>query len=217
LYNDIITALKLKKDGFAELPDDLKPFFIDVRGRAMMNISLMLFKEAENSEKEDLKIKNAQKILEFCNELIKLNPKHNKAFFRKAQAFILKKEYNSALDELKRLLEIDPNNKDAKDLFKRIKRETQKNDVKEKKVYQGIFLGNKWAEESEKDEIETQKKVEIESKAFFEWKEEMRRKKDEEDLKRMEYETMVKQLEKGMIIDTNDSADPVTDLFLLDN
>ncbi|OMJ86943.1 hypothetical protein SteCoe_11411 [Stentor coeruleus] len=42
IYNDIITILKLKKDGFAELSEVNKIKFIDVKGRAMMNLALML-------------------------------------------------------------------------------------------------------------------------------------------------------------------------------
>ena len=217
IYNDIITALQLKKGGFSELSDDLKPVYIDVRGRAMMNISVMLIKEVENSEKEDLKIKTAHKIIEYCNELIKLHPLSVKAFYRKAQALALKKELNLASNELKKVLEIDPKNRDALAMIQKINGETKKTDDKEKKIYQGIFNGNRWIDEAEREKVQESKRNEIESKAFEEWKKEMKKRMDDEEMRKLEYENMIKQLEKGVIIDTNDSTDPVTDMILLDN
>lgn len=217
IYNDIITALKLKKDGFGELPTETKPKYIDVRGRAMMNAALLLLKDAENSDKEDFKIKTVQKIQEFCLELLKYDPNNVKAFYRKAQSHFLKKEYQQALEDLKKILENDPKNKDALSFIKKIKAETQKTDKQEKKVYQGIFNGSKWLEEGCKEEAENKKRMEEEEKAQIKWKEEVEKRNESIKKQQIEYEEALNRLEKGVIVDTTDATDPITDMFLLDD
>lgn len=217
IYNEIITALKLKKDGFAEIPEEFKEKYIDVKGRAMMNLALLLLKDAESSEKEDVKIKTVQKIQEFCNELIKYDPNSVKAYYRKAQSHFIKKEYQLALENLNKVLEIDPNNKETQNFIKKIRTETKKTEKKEKKVYQGIFNGNKWLEEGHKEEIERKMRLEKEQKAQKDWEEELARRNKEQQARQNEYEDIISKLEKGVIVDTSDMTDPVTDKFLLDD
>ena len=77
-----------------------------------------------------------------------------KAFYRKAQALVLKKELNLALDELKKVLEIEPKNREALAMVKKINGETKKTEDKEKKIYQGIFNGNRWIDEAEREKVQ---------------------------------------------------------------
>jgi len=164
-----------------------------------------------------LKIKTVQKIQEFCLELLKYDPNNTKAYYRKAQSHFLKKEYQQASEDLKKILEIDPRNKEALAFIKKIKAETEKTDKKERTVYQGIFKGSKWLEEGLKEEAEKKKRMEEEEKAQAKWKEEVEKRNESLRKQRAEYEEAVERLEKGVIVDTTDVTDPITDMFLLDD
>ena len=211
-YNDIITALKLKKGGYSELSEEVKAAYVDVRGRAMMNLALMLIKEVEESEKEDFKIKTLQKVLEMCEELLSYDNNNIKGLYRKGNAYFLKKMFPESLETFKKILSIQPQNKESAAFIKKIKQETSKTERKEKKMYQGIFLGSHWADESER-EVEQQSLKQLEQART----EEESKRKEESDLQQRQLflADTIKRLESGAVIDFNDATDPLTDAISL--
>ena len=216
-YNDIITTFKLKKDGYSELSDENKIQFIDVKGRSMMNLSLMLLKEAEESDKEDFKLKTLQKVFDMCNELLKYDENNVKGLYRRGCAYFIKRMYSDALIDFKKILSLDPKNRDAILYVKKIKKETDKTDKKERKVYKGIFTDSRWADESIKEEKQQEIKHEKAKEEEEVWKKEQEEIRLQREEQIRDYEKAFKELEKGTVIDTGDAANPLTELFLLDS
>jgi tetratricopeptide (TPR) repeat protein len=214
IYNDIITSLKLKKDGFSELDEQTKVKFIDAKGRAMMNLALIFIKEVEESDKEDAKIKTLQKVLDMCNELISYDKNSIKAYYRRGTAYFIKSMHTEALQDFKKVLEIDPVNKDALKHIKKLNQLTQKIIQKEKKAFSGIFNSNRWDQESERDDkLQKSKQAQLKLQEDL-WRNEQHQLRLNQISQQNQYEKMIENLEKGVIIDTEDITDPITEILL---
>ena len=217
IYNDIITCLKLKKDAYSEFDNETKKKFVDVKGRAMMNLSLFFIKEAEESEKDNKKQKILQKVLDMCNELLLYDENSIKGLYRRGTVFFMKKMYENSKSDFVALLKIDPNNKPTQEYLKKILQATKKTVEKEKKICKGIFTSNKWAEETAREEkvLESHKQQEKLEEDL------QKQKKLQENLEKQvkyeEYLRVFESLEKGVIVDTTDIIDPITDLLIEDD
>lgn len=216
IYNDIITALTLKKGVFTEFEDSCKVKYIDVKGRAMMNLALMLIKEVEDSEKEDFKIKTLQKVLDMCEELLQYDETNIKGLYRRGTAYFYKRMYSESLQDFSKIISLQPNNREVTNFIRKIEQETNKTSRKERKMYKGIFTGSAWAEESLKEASKVLKNNESQRQLEEEWQKQQNLLKAERETQQKAYENALKVLESGVVIDTNDATDPLTDLFLLD-
>ncbi|OMJ86942.1 hypothetical protein SteCoe_11410 [Stentor coeruleus] len=183
----------------------------------MMNLALMLIKEVEDSDKEDIKIKTLQKVFDMCNELLTYDKSSIKAYYRRGTAYFVKKMLTEAQEDFLKVLELESQNPDAKRYLQIIKKETKKSGLKEKKIYKGIFTDSRWVEETVKDEAHQK---ENEAKLINDteiWRKEMAEKEHQAKLRFEEYTKTLQDLEKGIVIDTADVSDPVTDMLLLDS
>eukprot|EP00913_Durusdinium_trenchii_P035850 g33547.t1 len=65
-----------------------------------------------------LKLKQHQDAKRCCNNVLKEEGEHLKALFRRAQAAFGLYEYSDCMRDIKRILELDPSNREAKALYK---------------------------------------------------------------------------------------------------
>ncbi|XP_076274261.1 cyclophilin 40 isoform X2 [Rhynchophorus ferrugineus] len=86
-----------------------------------------------------LNINKNKEALEHCNEILKANPNYGKAYYRRAKAKLGLKEYDSALNDLKKAYKIHPQDKHIKSLFDIIKTRRQIYSVKEKQFCLNAF------------------------------------------------------------------------------
>lgn len=87
------------------------------------------------------KVENHEQMLRYCEEALKLNPKSLKALFRRSQYYEHKKEYEMALQDLKKCQEYNTGNEDklVTKAMERVKKEIQKQKDKEKKMWGKAF------------------------------------------------------------------------------
>uniref|UniRef100_F6YR71 peptidylprolyl isomerase n=1 Tax=Ciona intestinalis TaxID=7719 RepID=F6YR71_CIOIN len=84
-----------------------------------------------------------------CEEAIKLDVNNEKAYYRMGEAMYGQHDYNDAKAKFAKVLEINPNNKLAKQFIQRCDIEIKKIKQKEMKTFRGMF--DKFAQEDEKE------------------------------------------------------------------
>lgn len=104
-----------------------------------LNTALCLLKDKSDLEARDE-----------CDKALKLDPRSEKALFRRATARVNLQDYVEAIHDLQRVLEIDPSNKAAKNLVVITRRKIQDDREKQKELYGGMF--QKFAEIDSKKE-----------------------------------------------------------------
>lgn len=86
-----------------------------------------------------LKLGDMTKVIEHCGEALLIKGDSEKAFWRRAQAHKLRKDYALALSDYKRVLELEPENKAAKSQMAACRKEQQRELQQEKKLYANMF------------------------------------------------------------------------------
>ena len=66
-----------------------------------------------------IKKKESQKVVDYCDECLKLDPSHIKAMFLKGRALIEMTEFKKAIEAFTALLDIEPDHAEAKNELKR--------------------------------------------------------------------------------------------------
>merc|ERR1712063_143797 len=82
-----------------------------------------------------LKVKEYAEAKKACDLVLKDEPNNVKAMFRKAQAHYEMKDIQDCIRDLKRLIEIDPQNKDARTLMKKAQVAQKEDDKKSKGLF----------------------------------------------------------------------------------
>jgi peptidylprolyl isomerase len=109
--------------------------------------------EGESGEKEDeiktacqlnlaavyTKLKNYSKAAESATEVLKNNPTHVKALFRRGVAYSSSGDLDKAQVDLIKALELDPSNQDIKNEILKVKEKSKQVSQKEKKMFGKIF------------------------------------------------------------------------------
>jgi len=75
-----------------------------------------------------LKMGDMKKVASLCTSVLNEDPCQPKALFRRAKAQLQMKEYDEAITDLARLLEVEPTNTDGKQLMREAKRLRKQND-----------------------------------------------------------------------------------------
>ncbi|KAH6763356.1 rotamase FKBP 1 [Perilla frutescens var. hirtella] len=86
-----------------------------------------------------LKLKNYKEAEKLCTEVLKADGKNVKALCRRAQAYINLVELELAKNDIKKALEIDPNNRDVKSEYKILMDKVKEYNRKDAQFYGSIF------------------------------------------------------------------------------
>ena len=87
----------------------------------------------------NLKLKNYTKLVANCTNALKIDPTNVKALYRRSLGNSSQKLYEEALKDLQDALNLEPQNKDVKKEFNRVKDIIQKQKEREKKMYSKMF------------------------------------------------------------------------------
>lgn len=86
-----------------------------------------------------LKLKQHDKVVKLCTEILKHDPTLTKAWFRQAQALVELKDYEEAMEAFKQALELSPDDKSISNSLARAKqmhvRELKKQSAKFSKMF----------------------------------------------------------------------------------
>ncbi|GKV18044.1 hypothetical protein SLEP1_g28474 [Rubroshorea leprosula] len=86
-----------------------------------------------------LKLKDYKQAEELCTKVLELDSKNVKALYRRAQAYIHLADFEVAEVDIKRALEIDPDNRDVRAEYKLLKEKVREYNKKDAQFYGSIF------------------------------------------------------------------------------
>ncbi|XP_072440359.1 peptidyl-prolyl cis-trans isomerase D [Chiloscyllium punctatum] len=86
-----------------------------------------------------LKLSDWDAAIESCDEALEINQSNTKALYRRAQAWQAKKDYDQALDDLKKAQDITPEDKAISNEILRVKQKKKEIKEKEKATYAKMF------------------------------------------------------------------------------
>ncbi|RZC47205.1 hypothetical protein C5167_040166 [Papaver somniferum] len=99
-----------------------------------------------------LKLKSYKEAEKLCTKVLEIESRNVKALYRRAQAYINLVDFDLAELDIKKALEIDPNNRDVKMEYKVLKEKVKEYNKKDAK-----FFGNIFAKMSKLDPLDTSK------------------------------------------------------------
>jgi len=99
-----------------------------------------------------LKLKDYTQAEKLCTKVLEIESQNVKALYRRAQAYIQTADLELAELDIKKALEIDPNNRDVKLEYRALKEKQKEYNKKEAKFY-----GNMFARMSKLEELESRK------------------------------------------------------------
>ncbi|OVA08660.1 Peptidyl-prolyl cis-trans isomerase [Macleaya cordata] len=86
-----------------------------------------------------LKLKDYKEAVKLCTKVLEIESTNVKALYRRAQAYIQLVDFDLAELDIKKALEIDPNNRDVKLEYKVLKEKVKEYNKKDAKFYGNIF------------------------------------------------------------------------------
>jgi FK506-binding protein 4/5 len=86
-----------------------------------------------------LKLKDFKQAEKLCTKVLELDSRNVKALYRRVQAYIQLADLELAEADVKKALEIDPNNRDVKLEYKTLKEKIKEFDKKDAKFYSNMF------------------------------------------------------------------------------
>lgn len=92
-----------------------------------------------NCAAAQLKINDAGAAAESCTKALELDASNVKAMFRRAQAHLAEKKFDDAVEDAKKVLELDKDNKPAEQLIKQAEATRKAEKKKEKAMYSKMF------------------------------------------------------------------------------
>ncbi|KAJ0052947.1 hypothetical protein Pint_01481 [Pistacia integerrima] len=113
-----------------------------------------------------LKLKEYKQAEKLCTKVLELESRNVKALYRRAQAYIHMSDLDLAEFDIKKALEIDPDNREVKQEYKTLKEKLKEFNKKEAKFYGNMFAKmSKLGSESNKAEAKEAEPMSIDSKA----------------------------------------------------
>ncbi|GLJ26794.1 hypothetical protein SUGI_0522750 [Cryptomeria japonica] len=117
-----------------------------------------------------LKLKDYKQAISLCTKVLEVESQNVKALYRRAQAYIQTADLELAENDIKKALEIDPNNRDVKLEYRTLKERQKEYNKKEAKFYGNMFVRMSKLEEleakkSDVQPMETDKEAEENSEA----------------------------------------------------
>eukprot|EP00252_Welwitschia_mirabilis_P017965 TRINITY_DN40097_c0_g1_i1.p1 TRINITY_DN40097_c0_g1~~TRINITY_DN40097_c0_g1_i1.p1 ORF type:complete len:559 (+),score=133.00 TRINITY_DN40097_c0_g1_i1:209-1885(+) len=96
-----------------------------------------------------LKLKDYKQVIKLCSKVLEMESQNVKALYRRAQAYIETTDLELAEADIKKALEIDPNNRDVKLEYRTLKEKQKEYNKKEAKFYGNMFARMSKLEETE--------------------------------------------------------------------
>ncbi|XP_068322682.1 peptidyl-prolyl cis-trans isomerase FKBP62-like [Pyrus communis] len=114
-----------------------------------------------------LKLKDYKQAEKLCTKVLELEGRNVKALYRRAQAYIQLADLDLAELDIKKALEIDPNNRDVKLEYKTLKEKMKEYNKKEAKFYGNMFakLTKSDSPDSNKEAAKDAEPMSVDSKA----------------------------------------------------
>ncbi|CAE8635758.1 unnamed protein product, partial [Polarella glacialis] len=75
-----------------------------------------------------LKLGDFKTVKDLCSQVLKEDPCNPKALFRRSKAQVSLKEYSAAIEDLERLLQVEPESSEGQKLLKEVRLLQKKND-----------------------------------------------------------------------------------------
>eukprot|EP00760_Papus_ankaliazontas_P028519 PhM_4_TR3755/c0_g1_i1/m.62711 len=119
---------KLGRHGYKGSDDDVRRRNTEVRVPILSNLQLC-----------SLKKKDYKKVLEIGENILKLDPAHGKAMFRRAQAFEARIEFDAAEGELRKMLEMGADVDVATEALSRLEQRKKENEAAQKASCSKMF------------------------------------------------------------------------------
>ncbi len=86
-----------------------------------------------------LKLDNYSEVIKNCDKALEIDPKNEKGLFRRGQAYLGQKDYDLAKNDFNAVLQLDPNNKAAKNQLLSCVNAIKAQLEKEKSTYRNMF------------------------------------------------------------------------------
>lgn len=118
-----------------------------------------------NNAASKLKLKEYKEAEKLCTKVLELESRNVKALYRRAQAYIQLADLDLAEFDIKKALEIDPNNRDVKLEYKTLKEKLKELNKKEAKFYGNMFAKMNKLESHESNKASAKEAEAIDSKA----------------------------------------------------
>ncbi|KAJ8748170.1 hypothetical protein K2173_000578 [Erythroxylum novogranatense] len=114
-----------------------------------------------------LKLKDCKQAEKLCTKVLELDSQNVKALYRRAQAYIQLADLDLAEFDIKKALDIDPNNREIKLEYKTLKEKMRELNKKEAKFYGNMFakMSKLASAEASKAEAEEVEPMSVDSKA----------------------------------------------------
>ncbi|KAF8006789.1 hypothetical protein BT93_K0949 [Corymbia citriodora subsp. variegata] len=112
-----------------------------------------------------LKLKDYKEAEKLCTKVLELDSRNVKALYRRAQAYIQLADLDLAEFDIKKALEIDPDNRDVKLEYKVLKGKVKEYNKKDAKFYGNMFAKMSKLEPAEKTEVKEPEPMSVDSKA----------------------------------------------------
>eukprot|EP00268_Persea_americana_P006182 TRINITY_DN12201_c0_g1_i7.p1 TRINITY_DN12201_c0_g1~~TRINITY_DN12201_c0_g1_i7.p1 ORF type:complete len:131 (+),score=41.21 TRINITY_DN12201_c0_g1_i7:146-538(+) len=74
-----------------------------------------------------------------CTKVLDLDPYNVKALYRRSQSYLRASDFEKAEEDLKKALSIDPNNRDVKVEYKKLKEKQKEHDRNQAKMFGTMF------------------------------------------------------------------------------
>jgi tetratricopeptide (TPR) repeat protein len=154
IYNKANSALCFKAAVLDSLDKKQQEEYFQLKSALLGNLSLVCYKEAEEQVESNKNLfeKNVKKIVEFCKQGLDINPTNAKLMFRLGKTYELKGLYEEAKEWLNKAIESDPTNLEFKSHAKTIDQKIKGENIKQKKVFQGVFNKENWEKQAAEDE-----------------------------------------------------------------
>uniref|UniRef100_A0A1A8EYJ8 peptidylprolyl isomerase n=1 Tax=Nothobranchius korthausae TaxID=1143690 RepID=A0A1A8EYJ8_9TELE len=95
-----------------------------------------------------LRLKEFSQVVDNCNKVIEQDASNEKALYRRGEARLLRNEYNLALVDFQRVLEVNPSNRAARGQISKCQNKMKEHQAQEKMIYANMF--QKFAERDSK-------------------------------------------------------------------
>ncbi|KAK2147711.1 hypothetical protein LSH36_540g01046, partial [Paralvinella palmiformis] len=114
-----------------------------------------------------LKLGQDHDAMDHCDKALELDPKSEKGLFRRGSARMAMKDYPEAIEDFNKVLELDPNNKAAKNQVLVANAKIREVREREKKIYAGMF--QKFAQADAKKEAAEKQRLWNSELTIDEW------------------------------------------------
>lgn len=159
-YNKASSLMLFKQEEFSTAEESFRNNVKSLRVRCWLNSAQALLKMYDIVIKPEDKIKKANEAIERCNDVLKLEPENEKALFRKANGYMLKKEYEKSFPLLRECIRLRPNDKTVREQYNNCLKCIQQTEKDQKKKYVKMFAKlEKEFEEEVKLKTEEDKKL----------------------------------------------------------